>query len=154
MRMRHWGGVIGVLTVVLSGIIAVAQTPNPRLGKWKLKQDAAPPASNIMTYEAVDGGMKVSVDSVSASGQKGHWTYTTMLDGKDVPITGYQTADTAAVTVIDATTNEIVYKKEGRIVQLARNVLSADGQTLTVTFSRTNSQGQPIETVAVYEKMK
>jgi hypothetical protein len=130
-----------------------AQSPNPRIGKWKLKQEAPPPASNIMTYEAVAGGMKVTVDSVSASGQKGHWTYTTMLDGKDVPITGYSTADTAAVTVVNATTNEIVYKKAGTITQLATNVLSADGKTLTVTFNRTNAQGQPVTTVAVYEKL-
>ena len=130
-----------------------AQSSNPRIGKWKLTQDAPPPASNIMTYEAVAGGMKVTVDSVSASGQKGHWTYTTMLDGKDVPISGYSTADTAAVTVVNATTNEIVYKKAGTITQLATNVLSADGKTLTVTFNRTNAQGQPVTTVAVYEKL-
>ena len=31
--------------------------------------------------------------------------------------------------------------------------ISADGMTITVTFNRTNAQGQPVTTVAVYEKM-
>ena len=96
--------------------------------------------------------MRVTVDSVSASGQTGHWTYTTMLDGRDAPITGYQAADTAAVTRIDAATNEIVYKKDGKVSQIATNVLSADGRTLTVTFRRTNARGETTTTVAVYEK--
>ena len=120
------------------------------MGKWKLKQE--PPAVNIMTYEAVGQGMKVTVDSVNSSGQKTHWTYTTMLDGKDAPITGSPTADAAAVTKVDATTNEIVYKKDGKVTQTATNVISADGKTVTVTFHRTNAQGQPVSTVAVYEK--
>lgn len=130
--------------------VVSAQSANPRLGSWKLKQD--PPATNIMTYEAVaGGGMKVTVNSVSATGVKGHWTYTTMLDGKDAPITGYS-SDTAAVTVVDARTNEIVYKKAGQITQTATNVISADGKTITVTFNRLNPQGQPMTSVAVYEK--
>src|SRR5436190_11272913 len=135
--------------IMLAGIVA-AQETNPRIGTWKLKQE--PPATNIMTYDAVGDGMKVTVDSVNSSGQKSHWTYTTMLDGKDALIAGYATADTAAVTKVDATTNEIVYKKDGKVTQTATNVISADGRTVTVTFHRTNAQGQPVTTVAVYEK--
>lgn len=151
MRMTHTrAATTGLVWAMLVGVVA-AQTSNPRIGTWKLKQE--PPATNVMTYEpAGSGGMKVTVDSVSASGQKSHWTYTTMLDGKDAPITGYTTADTAAVTKVDATTNEIVYKKAGKVTQTATNVISADGRTVTVTFHRTNAQGQPVTTVAVYEK--
>ena len=47
-------------------------------------------------------------------------------------------------------TNEIVYKKDGKVTQTATNVISADGKTVTVTFHRTNAQGQPATTVAVY----
>ena|SRR2546426_1640692 len=139
-----------LFAIVMLAAIGAAQTTNPRIGKWKLKQE--PPAVNIMTYEAIGQGMKVTVDSVNSSGQKTHWTYTTMLDGKDAPITGSATADAAAVTKVDATTNEIVYKKDGKVTQTATNVISADGKTVTVTFHRTNAQGQPVTTVAVYEK--
>jgi hypothetical protein len=141
---------IAFATTIVGSI--AAQGSNPRIGKWKLKQDAPPPAQNIMTYEAAGAGMKVTVDSVNSASEKTHWTYTTMLDGKDAPITGYATADTAAVTRVDARTNEIVYKKNGKVAQTATNVISADGRTVTVTFHRTNAQGEPVTTVAVYEK--
>ncbi len=151
MQIRSREAGLGLfVTVTLLASFVSAQSANPRIGSWKLKQE--PPASNIMTYEPVaGGGMKVTVDSVSASGNKGHWTYTTMLDGKDAAITGYS-SDTAAVTVVDAATNEIVYKKDGKVTQTATNVISADGRTITVTFKRTNAQGQPVTSVAIYEK--
>jgi len=151
MQIRYRVAGLGLFAAVtlVAGLVS-AQSANPRIGSWKLKQE--PPASNIMTYEPVPGGgMKVTVDSVSASGNKGHWTYTTMLDGKDAAITGYS-SDAAAVTVVDAATNEIVYKKDGKVTQTATNVISADGRTITVTFKRTNAQGQPVTSVAIYEK--
>ena len=150
MRIVNETGAVCVVAMMLVGAGA-AQQANPRIGKWKLKQE--PPAVNIMTYEAAgDGGMKVTVDAVSASGQKTHWTYTTMFDGMDAPITGNPNADSAAVTKKDAKTNDIVYKKDGKVTQTATNVISADGKTVTVTFHRTDAQGKPVTTVAVYER--
>src|SRR5260370_10699929 len=79
--------IVGVAGAVLLAGSALAQTTNPRIGKWKLKQDAPPPAVNIMTYEAISGGgMKVTVDSVNGQGRESHWTYVTMFDGKDMPV--------------------------------------------------------------------
>jgi hypothetical protein len=142
------GSVCALATMIATA--AAAEQANPRIGKWKLKQE--PPATNIMTYEPAGQGMKVTVDAVNASGQKTHWTYTTMFDGKDAPITGNPNADTAAVTRKDDTTNEIVYKKAGKVTQTATNVISADGNTVTVTFHRNDAQGKPVTTVAVYER--
>ena len=149
MRIAKRAGAVCALAMMIAGAGA-AQQATPRIGKWKLKQE--PPAVNIMTYEQAGQGMKVTVDAVNASGQKTHWTYTTMLDGKDEPITGNPNADTAAVTKKDETTNEIVYKKDGKVTQTATNVISADGKTVTVTFHRTDAQGKPVTTVAVYER--
>jgi len=149
MRIATRAGAVCVVAMMIAGAGA-AQQANPRIGKWKLKQE--PPAVNIMTYEPAGQGMKVTVDAVNASGQKTHWTYTTMFDGKDEPITGNPNADTAAVTTKDKTTNEIVYKKDGKVTQTATNAISADGKTVTVTFHRTDAQGKPVTTVAVYER--
>ncbi len=143
---------LALLAATMSATL-MAQAANPRFGKWKLKQDAPPPAINIMTYEpAGSGGMKVTVDAVNRNGEKTHWTYTTMFDGKDAPITGYATADTAAVTSVDAATNEIVYKKDGKVAQTATNVISPDGKTITVTFHRKNAEGKDVTTTAIYER--
>ena len=130
-----------------------AQHANPRIGKWKLRQE--PPGINIMTYEPADGGgMKVTVESKNAQGREQKWTYTTMLDGKDVPITGHPSADMCSVKKIDDRTNEISNKKNGRVIQVITNVITPDGKTINNTYRNFNEQGeQTTTTTAVYEKM-
>jgi len=135
--------------------VASAQTPNPRFGKWKLKSDAAPPSSNVMTYEPYNGkGMKITIDAVNREGVKSQWWYTTMFDGKDEPVTGNAGTDTGAVKIITDRINEIVYKKDGKISQVLTNVLSPDGSTIGVMYMRMNPEGKTTNvTFATYEKM-
>lgn len=78
VRLKSMTVIIAALVAVFVGSVA-AQTPdNPRIGKWKLKQDAPPPALNIMTYELWgNGGMKVTVESTNREGRKATWTYNT-----------------------------------------------------------------------------
>ena len=47
--------VCAIVAFVLTAASVSAQAPNPRFGKWKLKSDAPPPTSNIMTYETHNG---------------------------------------------------------------------------------------------------
>jgi hypothetical protein len=144
---------VAVLVVLGTGL-AFAQAASPRIGKWRLKQDAPPPALNIMTYEPLGaGGMKVTVESTNRNGQLAKWTYDTMLDGKDMPVTGSPSTDTTAVKKIDQYTNEITNKKGGRVTQVIINVLTADGKTINNTYKNYNAQGeQTTTTTAVYEK--
>jgi hypothetical protein len=141
------------LTVSI-GTLSAAQASNPRFGKWKLKSDAPPPSSNIMTYEPFNGtGMKVTIDAVSRDGAKSQWFYTTMFDGKDEPVTGNPGSDTAAVRVINDRINEIVYKKGGKITQVLTNVISADGSIIGVMYMRPGADGKSTVSFATYEKM-
>lgn len=119
-----------------------AQEPNPRFGKWKLKSDNPPPASNIMTYEPLaKGGMKITIDAVNKDGAKSQWFYTTAFDGKDEPVTGNPSTDTGAVRVVNSKINEIIYKKNGRISQVLTNVLSPDNNTIGVMYMRLDAEG-------------
>src|SRR6267154_6429497 len=148
--------IAAALAIVACGAaIASAQGANPRIGKWKLKQDAPPPALNIMTYEPFgSGGMKVTVESTNRNGQLTKWTYTTMFDGKDEPVTGSASTDTTAVKRVDQSTNEITNKKGGRVTQVIVNVITADGKTINNTYKNYNAQGeQTTTTTAVYEKL-
>src|SRR2546423_79452 len=133
---------------------ASAQTTNPRFGKWKLKSDAAPPASNIMTYEPFNGkGMKITIDAVNRDGAKSQWFYTTMFDGKDEPITGNPGSDTAAVRIITDRINEIVYKNGGKVTQVLTNVLSPDHNTIGIIYMREDAEGKTTGvTFATYER--
>jgi hypothetical protein len=143
--------------LIVASLVAAAsaQTPNPRFGKWKLKSDAAPPSSNVMTYEPYNGkGMKITIDAVNREGVKSQWYYTTMFDAKDEPVTGNPGTDTGSVKIITDRINEIVYKKDGKISQVLTNVLSPDGSTIGVMYMRMNPEGKTTNvTFATYEKM-
>src|SRR5262249_25465669 len=153
MRNRRWAASLGALVLIASALDA-AQKPNPRFGKWKLKSDAAPPASNVMTYEPFGAtGMKITIDAVNRDGVKSQWYYTTMFDGKDEPITGNPGADTGSVTVVNDRINEIVYKTGGRVTQVLTNVLSPDGNTIGIIYMRMDAEGHTNNvTFATYER--
>jgi hypothetical protein len=155
MRTRFAGTIIAALALVVTAAgLATAQDKNPRFGQWKMKQD--PPALNIMTYEPYGkGGMKITVEATSAEGRKTKWTYNTMFDGKDEPVSGDTRTEFTAVKKIDAHTNEISNKRRGKVFQVVTNVLSADGNTINNTYKNYNEKGEPTTTTtAVYERLK
>jgi hypothetical protein len=152
------------MTMVLGGmltlaVLATAQPKDPFVGTWRLnvaksKYSPGPlPKSITSTYEAAGRGYKVSVKTEPASGPVQQWSYTTNLDGQDVPVTGNNpNADTTAVKRVNATTLEAVNKKGGKTTTTQSNVASADGKTRTVTTTGTDGQGQKVNNVAVFER--
>jgi hypothetical protein len=157
MRMSIFARCASAMAVIFCATTSFvsAQQPNPRFGRWKLKSDAPPPSSNIMTYEPFGGkGMKITIDAVNRDGVKSQWYYTTMFDGKDEPVTGNPGTDTGAVRVINDRINEIIYKKDGKISQVLTNVLSPDGSTIGIIYMRMNADGKTTNvTFATYEKL-
>jgi hypothetical protein len=151
-----------IRTFICAAMVAVvaatapAQNTNPRFGKWKLKSDAPAPQSNIMTYApSGERGMSVTIDAVNAKGEASQWGYTTNFDGKDEPMTGTRSGDTAAVRMITDRIAEIVYKRDGRVTQVLTNVLTPDGNTLGITYVRPGADGRPDRvSFATYERMK
>ena len=149
-------GALAALAAVAAGVVS-AQAPNPRFGKWKLKSEAPPPSSNVMTYEPHMGkGMKITIDAVNAKGEKTQWGYTTMFDGKDEALYGNPATDTGSVRQITDRINEIVYKKNGVVTQILTNVLSPDGDTIGVMYMRMDPTGKRVTNVtfATYERLK
>lgn len=129
---------------------------NPRFGRWKLKSDAPPPASNIMTY-APHGtaGMRVTIESVNAKGDTTRWWYVTDFDGKAMPVTGNPGQTHAAVRRVDAAINEIVNSKDGVVTQRLTNVLSPDGNTIAVIYMRDDGTGKTTSvSFATYERLR
>ena len=147
---------VGILT---AATISVAQSTDPFVGTWKLNlakstySPGPPPKSVTSTYAVAGKGYKVTVKTEPASGPAQEWTYTSDLDGKDVPVSGNNpNADMLAPKRINASTLELVSKKGGKVTTTARNVVAPDGKTRTVTTTGTNAQGQKVNNVAVYEK--
>jgi hypothetical protein len=135
-----------------------AQAPDPLVGTWKLdvakstyKPGPAPKSATVV-IEAAGKGIKVSVDAVMADGPM-MWSYTNARDGKDAPVTGHPSYDTATVTQTSPTEGTIVYKKGDKTVVTAKTVVSKDGKMLTVTSTGTDPKGQAMHNVAHYTKM-
>ncbi len=148
----------GVLTAVLAGAVQ-AQGTDPVIGTWTLnvaKSTYSPgpaPRSTTLRYEAAGQGIRISVNSVNADGTAAKWGFTANYDGKDVSITGNNpNADSAALKRLDATTSETTYKKGGTVTTTNTRVVSANRRTMTITTKGTDSQGQTVNNVAVYEK--
>jgi hypothetical protein len=136
-----------------------AQSKDPVVGTWRLntaksKYTPGPvPKGVTSTYEAAGQGYKISVRSEPASGPVVQYSFTTNLDGKDVPVTGNNpNADMIAVKRIDANTLELVNKKGGKVTTTLRSVIAADGKTRTVTTTGTDGQGQKVNNVGIFEK--
>ena len=148
-------------TVLLATLLALtasasAQGANPRFGRWKIKSDAPPPSSNIMTYEPFGAkGMKVTVEAVNAKGETTKWWYTTDFDGKEMPVTGQAPGQTSAVTTVSDKINVITNKRDGKVTQILTNVLSPDGDTIGVMYMRDDGSGKITNiTFATYERIK
>lgn len=132
-----------------------AAESNPRFGRWKLKSDAPAPASNIMTYSPYGAsGMRVQIESVSASGDTTRWGYVTDFDGRDMPVTGNPGQTHASVRRISDAVNEIINSKDGVVTQRLTNVLSPDHNTIAVIYMRDDGKGKTARvTFATYERM-
>jgi hypothetical protein len=156
MRQALIRALVGVAVVAALVSNTAAQNTNPRFGRWKLKSDAPAPQSNIMTYApSGERGMKVTIDAVNASGQASEWGYTTNFDGKEEPMTGTRSSETASVRMITDRVAEIVYKRNGQITQVLTNVITPDGNTLGIIYVRPGADGKPDSvSFATYERIK
>ena len=158
MRLRHLTLATAIAAVIAAGTgtAVAARQSNPRFGVWKLKSEAPPPSSNLMTYEAYNGtGMKITIDAVSSTGTKSQWGYTTLFDGKDEAMVGNRGADSASVKVLNERVNEMIYKKAGVVTQVLANILSPDHNTIDVIYVRMDPDGKMTGmTTATYERQK
>lgn len=156
MQLSLCAAAVGVAAMSSAG---AAQSKDPGIGSWTLniaKSTYSPgpaPKMGSVTFTAAGQGIKVVVDTVPASGDKVHWEYTANYDGKDNPITGNNPdADTVSVKWVDAKTVQSSNKKAGKPTLTNTRVGSADGKTLTVTSKGTNTKGQAVMNVQVFEK--
>jgi hypothetical protein len=146
------------LVVVLAGT-TFGQPGSSNLGTWKLNlakstfAAGTAPKSAVFTNVVAGEGIKTTSDTVRADGTAIHSEYTVVHDGKDYPITGSSlNGDTVAGTRVDPNTLKFTYKKGGKVTVTTTNVVSADRKIYTVTAKGTNTLGQTVNTVAVYDK--
>lgn len=133
---------------------------NPLIGTWKLnleKSKYSPgPAPRSLTLNFVADGANLTntAEGINAEGKAIKTVFAHIYDGKPHPTTGVagDLYDSSTYTRIDANTVNWIRSKDGKTVQTGSNVLSADGKTFTVTTDATGPNGQPIHSVAVFER--
>jgi hypothetical protein len=155
-------------SIVLLAIVALSVTvvfgADMFSGTWKVNSEktvtSGPPAKgpSIQKLEAVENGIMLAGDFVTANSQKVHQEFTVKFDGKDYPFKSMldgkpstSTNDTISAKKIDDYTLEFTIKLN-TAVTVARNVISKDGKTRTVTQTGTTAQGQAVNNTIVYEK--
>jgi hypothetical protein len=152
-----------VFLVLAVAVWTVASTPlfaqqDPILGMWKLnvaksKYSPGPaPQSNVITFEKAGDAIKVTTKGVGADGKPTASEYTAKYDGKDYPIKG-AASDTVSLRKVNERVVERTDKKGGKeTIKLTRE-LAPDGKSFTVTVKGTNTKGEPVNSLLVWERM-
>jgi hypothetical protein len=138
---------------------AIRAADDPMLGSWKLNiaksNFGAGPAIQAETNQVEPyggNGIKLTAQITRADGTKVTESYAGTFDGKEFSVGGDPNVDAAYLKRIDAHTMERINKKAGKPTTTMKYVVSKDGKTKTVTITGSTAQGQPVNTVLVFEK--
>jgi hypothetical protein len=120
----------GILALTVVSNIALAQSPPPYAGKWKLNPAKSDFGQLTVGYEALaGGGYKVTMGgqsyTLSADGKESSTPWGSMIAGKQ----------------IDANTFATVNRVNGKVFSIDTARVSADGRTLTVDSKITRPEG-------------
>jgi Rieske Fe-S protein len=142
--------------VLLAGGMLTAQGTEPLIGTWKLnaaKSKGSTIKSGTTKIEKDGDGTKWTVEMVPAEGPAYKWSFSGKFDGKDIPAAGNSPyGDAVAIERVDAHTYHLTSKRGGKVSAHQTIAIAADGKSRTTTTKGTDAKGQPIDSVAVYEK--
>jgi hypothetical protein len=131
---------------------------DPAIGIWKLNLVksgfalAPAPKSSMIKVEARGDGLKVTADTVNATGNRLQPEIVYKFDGKDYPLTGSPLVDSISARRVSECRAESIWKKRGLVVLSVRAIISYDLKTLTVMRTGLDAQGRTADEVLVYER--
>jgi len=147
------------LLTIGNAVIAVGADPDPVVGTWKLNLAKSTfggvPAykSQIRTYSrSSSGDLTLKMTTVSSEGKETTTQATYKLNGKDYPSMGNSDFDSLSGMQIDTSTVEFTLKRAGNPVGKIRRTVSKDGQTLTINFVLTNTNGVQTSALTIFDK--
>lgn len=156
-RLACWSIVVMLVVNPWCEVSPSAQVAT-EIGTWTLDvarskfPGGSGPKSRTLTIENSGQGVKVSNLTVAADGRISSSSYTEIFDGREYPLAGSANAITASSRRIDTNTGERITKTAGKVTRTRLRMLSADGQTLTVTEQGTNGEGQPFGLTMVFQR--
>ena len=96
--------------------------------------------------------MRDTVQQIDAAGNVSTGVIMHVYDGQLHPATGFPDFDATVITQVDANSLIASRLKAGKLVQVGTFVISQDGKTVTTTITGINVNGQPVKSIAVYDK--
>ncbi len=94
----------------------------------------------------------IKSDWIEADGTVGHVEYSTAFDGKPIPIIDYPIADTVTDTMVNATTWQSVWTKNGKVVERELETISSDGKTFSEIDEGKDEKGRTFKNHLVFER--
>jgi hypothetical protein len=149
------------ICVVVASVLAMTSASlaaDKWLATWKLNVSKSTfnpgpaPRGQTVRFEAVDGGFRLTTDTLDAEGKSSQGSYTARFDGKDHPWNNNANADMVAIKRIDDSTYESTWKKAGQVAITSKVVVSPDGKVLTNTQTGKNAQNQSVNHTLVFER--
>ncbi len=155
-----------IALLVLAGVVCLAAVTtvfaaDNFTGTWKMnldksQYDPGPPLKSLTSRVEVMGDMVAftfdGYDSAGRSITPGELLI--KLDGKDYPIAEDPARDTVAMKKIDDYTMEETNKKDGKVTTIVRIVYSQDGKSRMMTTTGTNAQGQKVNNVVFFDRLR
>ena len=153
--------------LVLAAVVCIGLLAAPLLaadnftGTWKLNLDKSqydpgpPPRSLTSRVDIMGDTANFTFDGYDSTGKATEPAELSIkLDGKDYPIADDPSRDTVSMKKIDDYTMEETNKKGGKVTTVVRTVYAKDGKSRTQTTTGTNAQGQKVNNVAVFDRLR
>ena len=152
------------LTAMTLGLAAAAlpqasfAQSDPQAGLWQLnlsktKYISGMPPKSLTAYVQGEGqNRKLTEVGISADGSPAVFVFTYIYDGMPHPVTGTSLFDAVSFTRVDDYTDNYILMKDGKAVETGTEVVSQGGKTWTVTYTRTNANGQKLNGIQVFDR--
>jgi hypothetical protein len=109
------------------------------------------PKAQTRIYEAKEGGIKVTINTVAADGHDIVILIAANYDGKDYPIVGSSDYDALSLKKISDQVAEATLMHAGAIVATSRREISEDGRRMTIIYKTKSGE---VNNKAVYDKQE
>jgi hypothetical protein len=158
MRIRALLFLTAALLLAGIAVTTARAADDPVAGTWKIniaksKYSPGPaPQSGTVTIKVENNTESYEADTVDASGNTSHASFTAKFDGTDSPVTGNPDGDTIAIKRMSPTHLSATLKKGGAVTENVHIVVAADGKSRTVTFTGKNGKGEKVHNVVFYDK--
>ena len=160
--MKYRASLLVLAVVVCLAILTITVSAADNFtGTWKLnismsQYNPGPPPRSLTSHVQIMGDTaNFTFDGYDSSGKAiAPAEITIKLDGKDYPIEEDPARDTIAMKKIDDYTMEETNKKNGKVTTIVKTVYSRDGKSRTATTTGTNAQGQNVNKVVFFDRLR